>query len=335
MFPPVSPDVLARNPQFAALYEQLATKILNPHDGSSKEKEETNATDGGARGSLEQVAKTSHKYHAVGPRQEIIPELRTCRAELAQMKIVQDALVELTGHAGNGFTDEVVTPTALSKQQAAMLNEEMDDFKDALPTIAQALSHHLTTLAAQLCALAFPTDPPPTTPSHLSHLLELLPAHVAHRRFLLAQNRHSLSLSLVTLTQLVSSLSAAYRQLSAQTLHAVETHKFGDAERAVRAQAACLDAVVQGIEGKLGVLKHEALAAIYNPEAVNALTNYRCHLLDTRARLQARQRTVEEELRRYGGAGSDMRELVGRYSRAMRAVEGLRREIGRLGGVYK
>lgn len=78
-------------------------------------------------------------------------------------------------------------------------------------------------------------------------------------------------------------------------------------------------------------MKYEALEAIYSPEALSALENYQHHLRDTQIRLQARQRTVEEELRRYDRAGSDMKGLVARYSAAMRSIETVTAEIKRLG----
>lgn len=52
MFPPVSPDVFAQNPQFKELYTQLTTQILNPHDGSTRETRDAEAA---SAASLEQV----------------------------------------------------------------------------------------------------------------------------------------------------------------------------------------------------------------------------------------------------------------------------------------
>lgn len=52
MFPPVSTEVLAKNPQFKELYTEITTQILNPHDGSTRETREAEAT---ATASLEQV----------------------------------------------------------------------------------------------------------------------------------------------------------------------------------------------------------------------------------------------------------------------------------------
>lgn len=43
MIPPVPPEVFANNPQFKELYTQLATEILNPHDGSTRETDKSAA----------------------------------------------------------------------------------------------------------------------------------------------------------------------------------------------------------------------------------------------------------------------------------------------------
>ena len=50
MIPPVPPEVFANNPQFKELYTQLATEILNPHDGSTREADKSESET-----SLEQV----------------------------------------------------------------------------------------------------------------------------------------------------------------------------------------------------------------------------------------------------------------------------------------
>lgn len=83
---------------------------------------------------------------------------------------------------------------------------------------------------------------------------------------------------------------------------------------------------------KLSVLRNQALAAIYDPEALNALENYQHHLRDTSTRLIARQRVAEEELRKYNSAGSDMRGLVERYGQIMRSMEAVSKDIKRLKG---
>lgn len=81
---------------------------------------------------------------------------------------------------------------------------------------------------------------------------------------------------------------------------------------------------------KLSVLKFQALAAIYDDDAVGALDNYRMHLTDTSTRLVARQRVVEGELKKYKSAGSDMRGIVEKYGQVMRLVEAVTRDVVRL-----
>lgn len=106
----------------------------------------------------------------------------------------------------------------------------------------------------------------------------------------------------------------------------------GAAQAAAVARAAHMAVVASSMEGKLGVLRADAVRAVYDDAAVEALANYRVHLQDTRARLLARRRTVEGELERYAKAGSDMVGLVERYGAVMRGIEAVGRDIVRLGG---
>ena len=187
-----------------------------------------------------------------------------------------------------------------------------------------------------------------------------MPAHVAHRCALLVEKRAEVERLRVELAGLAQEAGEEWRKVGENGVRLLEEVKFGTVERAVRGQADMLEAVVGGMEGKLNVVKLEALAAIYNPESLNALENYqlRCfppllpllppltwiltiyiyivycshHLVDTRSRLEARQRTVEQDLKRYDRAGSDMKALVARYSAAMRGIESATKEIQRLGG---
>ncbi|KAF8450139.1 hypothetical protein BGX38DRAFT_1269642 [Terfezia claveryi] len=308
MFPPVSAEVLAKNPQFRELYTQLTTQILNPHDGSTRETREPEAA---ATASLEQ-------------------ELRTYRAELARMEILKDSLLKLTGQ-NNGFTDETrggqindiidivathtIKPTSLSAAHSGFLLEELEDFQTCLPLIAQALSHHLTQLAISLSTIAFPTEPPPATAAARQQRIELLPAHAAHRCALLVDKRAEVERLRLELSGLAQEVGEEWKKVGERGVRSLEEVKFGTVESAVRGQA-----------------ELEALAAIYNPESLNALENYHHHLVDTRSRLEARQRTVEQELKRYDRAGSDMKALVARYSTAVRGIETVIKEIRRLGG---
>ena len=81
------------------------------------------------------------------------------------------------------------------------------------------------------------------------------------------------------------------------------------------------------------MLRFGALQAIYDPDALDALENYRMHLTETNSRLVARRRVVEEELKWCEKAGSDMRGLVEKYSAIVRSIDAVGKDIKRLGRV--
>ena len=217
---------------------------------------------------------------------------------------MKDALLKLTGQ-NNGFTDEVgrlpenkylgcplkpglgqindiidivathtIKPTSLSTANSGFLAEELEDFQTCLPLIAQALSHHLTQLAISLTTIAFPTEPPPATAAARQQRIELLPAHAAHRCALLVEKRAEVESLRLELAGLAQEVGEEWKKIGEKGVRLLEEVKFGTVERAVRGQAEVLEGVVGGMEGKLNVMKLEALAAIYNPESLNALENY-------------------------------------------------------------
>ena len=132
-----------------------------------------------------------------------------------------------------------------------MLNEELDDFNDAIPLIAHALSHHLMRLANSLAAIAFPTDPPPATATLKQQRIELLPAHVAHKCSMLVEQQLDLEAKRISLAALAAELGEEYKKILEKTVKLLEEVKFGVAEKAARVKARCLEEVVEGMEGKL------------------------------------------------------------------------------------
>jgi len=75
---------------------------------------------------------------------------------------------------------------------------------------------------------------------------------------------------------------------------------------------------------------------IYTPEVSSALTNYKEHLRDGRARLRQRQKDAERELERYGvgreGKEKVMKEIARVYGEMVRQIKEVKRDIGRLKG---
>jgi hypothetical protein len=126
-------------------------------------------------------------------------------------------------------------------------------------------------------------------------------------------------------------LNQEYRSITARLLTLL-TQASTSVIKGLTTKTEYLSLVAESMALKLNVLRHQALSAIYDPEALNALENYQMHLRDTSTRLMARQRVVEEELRKYKSAGSDMKSLVERYSQIMRSLETVSKDIKRLTG---
>lgn len=88
-------------------------------------------------------------------------------------------------------------------------------------------------------------------------------------------------------------------------------------------------------------MKLETLSAIYTPDALAALTNYRDHLQDTRRRLEEEEKSLIKELESYEGTGSaqennagagTMAEIARRYGALLKEMEAVKMEVKRLGG---
>lgn len=165
----------------------------------------------------------------------------------------------------------------------------------------------------------------------LEQKIDSLPADTAHRFVTLQKARTDLSKKQATFTHLCCEILEKYREITARLLSLL-AQKSDPVLKALTAQTEHLALVAESMYLKLCVLKQQALAAIYDPEAVNALDNYQMHLRDTKTRLVARQRVVEEELRKYESAGSDMRGLVERYSQITRSIDAVNKDIKRLVG---
>jgi len=64
-------------------------------------------------------------------------------------------------------------------------------------------------------------------------------------------------------------------------------------QKATLAKSGHLAIVVERMAGKLRVLRFAVLKAIYDPDALDAMEDYRMHLADTKTRLAACRRAVE------------------------------------------
>ena len=106
-------------------------------------------------------------------------------------------------------------------------------------------------LAISLATIAFPTDPSPATATLRQQRIEILPAHVAHKCSVLAEQQLDLEAKRIKLAALAAELGEEYKKILEKTVKLLEEVKFGVAEKAARAQATSLEEVVEGMEGKL------------------------------------------------------------------------------------
>lgn len=176
----------------------------------------------------------------------------------------------------------------------------------------------------EVIPLSFPAPPVPLLPKDLA--LERAPAVISMRM----QKLHPPSAQ--ALLSALSSVSKSHSELLQHLAGLLTTLRPSQTPH-LHSHSAFLHSLTRGLRGKLLVLQHTILSSIYGTRGggKSALVNYRNHLVDTRTRLVARKRVVEEELRRYERV-EGMRGVVEEYARVGRRCEGLRGEIRKLGG---
>ncbi|KAL7267815.1 hypothetical protein RUND412_009585 [Rhizina undulata] len=313
MLPPIPTETLAANPLFRDLYDTLTTSILNPEDGSTR--------------------SNSRNQDALDQ------QLRTHRAELAKSQVLQRSLENLPTTSNSlpedllEIVDLIATPSkflsTLPKEHYSLLLEDIDELHDSLGLVGAEISTQLETTALEIAKIAYPEEP---SVESLSERIDLLPADLAHRRKMLQNGRTALGNSLLTLANTLYTYLSLAHQLITQFLDFSASQMPEMLYPGLQAKASHLATLATVISHKLQTSRYTALLATYDPVAIEALENYNMHLADTSARLVARQRLVEAELKRYEKAGSDMKEIVERYSLLMRSIDGVTKDIKRLGG---
>lgn len=112
----------------------------------------------------------------------------------------------------------------------------------------------------------------------------------------------------------------------------LEGAKLGAVGRAVDARALYLERIAEGMAWKARVKGLEAHGAVYDAEVVGALGNYRRHMDDYRASLDARARSAEERLEAYQEVGGRaMGVIAAEMSRLREEARTVRGEMERLG----
>ncbi|KAL4872942.1 hypothetical protein BDV12DRAFT_182583 [Aspergillus spectabilis] len=350
MIPPCDPTILADNPQFKRLYQQLISTLLNP-DGS------TRAID------------------AQPARRDLLNELRSCQVRNAKKQLKTQTLRQLAFDPDNELPDDCREPLAIvslylesSPNQLDQLNDSrhgadvlsllgpnINQFYEKLPIMVPGLTRILSSAVHDLRSLAnavdrtglqnMPTEGPrsqiqarnrarsarqsPVAPQ-LSERVQAL------RRIQLAELPAARTRMASTAAEVLAMRAAVLER----TVTLLERTKHGALARATKAKAEHLAMVAHGVEGKLRVMRLDILGTIHTPEVNTALSRYHQHLQDTRARLEDRRELALRELKAYEDVDSSTTrrpakpgpivEIARRYGSLIREIEDVKAEIERL-----
>ncbi len=317
MIPPVSPSVLATNPQFATLHKHLTTHVLNS-DASTRSISEQH----------EPTEKKIRKYHVQAAKQDILRRsLHDIVASSSEERLPPD-LRELILIIADYISE--ARKNNLAPEAYDLLVPEIDAFSKNLDIIGPVLSQNLRQQTASILHLTETQKssyrdskpaPAPSLPNALSNQLSAL--HNLRTQDLPLTTRNlsnTLATHLATHTAYLSSL-----------IRHLELHTHGAISRHTYAQASYLSAVAAGLESKIQILALQTRHAVYTPDVQRALQHYSTHLHDFSARLREREELVRDELEMYEKEGGEaLRECARRYGGVLREIEEVKGEIRRL-----
>jgi hypothetical protein len=207
-----------------------------------------------------------------------------------------------------------------------------DTLEEHIPRIGALLSTHLHTQALALTRLLHPT----TNPSYLHRTIPKVPSALSTLTTTIASQKAALETSRSALVSLTTKVLEHYRTATELTIRILEQNKHGQLARSVKSKSELLYAEAKQEELNSRITYLTARNAVYTPEVSSALTNYKAHLRDGRARLRQRQRDAERELERYGvgreGKEKVMREIARVYGEMGRQIREVRRDVERLKG---
>ncbi|KAJ5815495.1 hypothetical protein N7474_007272 [Penicillium riverlandense] len=203
MIPPCDPSILAHNPLFKRLYENLTTTLFNP-DGSTR------------------------AHSALPERERAVEDLKQCQTQHAKKRIKERMLRRLAFASDSGLPDEcrdnlaiislyletpraAIDPDRRKQDKQGAQNPEEEDGDDALSLLApdiEAFHSHIPTIARSLSTLlsssvnnlrnlatAQPTTSPETPPTGTGGIPTSLsrsihaPVHLSHHARARARDR--------------------------------------------------------------------------------------------------------------------------------------------------
>ncbi|EWC48712.1 hypothetical protein DRE_00017 [Drechslerella stenobrocha 248] len=298
MIPVFPEDILHKNPQFKAIFQDLTTNKLN-YDASTRLSHE------GAKES-----------------QDVDKRLTALREDLAKNKIIRQRLIHTLDELPADLREVIDLYLSAQDSGAVLRKDDEAFFLEGLPLICKSLNKILIEDAADLAGMCGDGDANPST----------LPAIVASRLSHLHTCRETLHHLRQQSIQHSITLTALHRQLLSTTIQLIERQKHGIPSRAAKAQARHLALVSDSLEGKLKIILLETLERTYDAETVAALAFYKEHLEDAKARARKRVAKSEAELAEYEGFGEQMKRDVARYAKLLEDIDKTRADIRRLRG---
>ncbi|RPA75397.1 hypothetical protein BJ508DRAFT_380078 [Ascobolus immersus RN42] len=314
MLPTLSPQLADQNPKFANLYTRLTEDLLNT-DGSTKNRASKETEED------ESLEKDLRSYSALLVKDELLLNA------LRSIELPDELQVILDLHLA----------TLETKRQPPTPLPPLEDVLADLPPL---LRPHIELPPQSLLQL------PPNS------ALTLAPYTVVTRLAAVQKLRLSLHTRRAELAALLTEVCELYETYIRAISDVIGKGGYMDKMgRMLEAKSEFLRGVSEGTEGKAGIYKFEILKAIYDEKAIDALENYRrwdwrwdwrwfvleadcdrMHLIDTKSRLVAKKRQVQDDLVKYENAGGDMKVLVEKYGEILRTMEQVRADIKRLGG---
>jgi hypothetical protein len=323
MIPPISPDVLLSNQQFASLHKTLTTKYLD-QDASTKS----------VNTSHQPVNEQSLKQLTEKTKENILTQ---ALRDVALWKGQDDLPDELRELVYIISTYMITVPTLTSSQQE-LLSSEIERLNGILPSISNLLSQELQSQHTHLYALAktsITEDPDRDTLFRYSfqvHLKDTLTQ-------LATLQQTTIPAATITLINTLSTLLSLQTQYLTLQLTHLSRYTHGTLSRHTLSKSSHLSIISQALASKIRLLGLEARRSTYSAQTQSALANYATHLDELTRGLDSRIRTLEDELRLYADCdargGKTMEELGRRYGDVLREIEEVKGDVERLGDEEK
>ncbi|EME49094.1 hypothetical protein DOTSEDRAFT_49423 [Dothistroma septosporum NZE10] len=274
MLPPVQPEILSANPKFNALYRDLCVHKLNS-DCTTK------------------LDAKAHKEHDA-----MRGELEEARVDRAKQSLVKSYL-HTVSFRGDDLPEElqglvsIIAATLqarLSKEDAFLLRDDVEKFKDNIALIALVVSH---AAAEDITALARIHSP-----QQASDWRDI-PARIRDMQNTIASADTIIAASRSEVAHEASNLHALYRRVMEASIRLLEQMLHGSVARSTKAKADYLSTVAEGMSRKLQLQQHQLLSQVESSDLQDVLRAKSDELEGESLALRRRIRELEDRLADY------------------------------------